>query len=185
MSIKALTDAELLVLGLVAEMPRHGYELEQVIEQRGMREWTQIGFSSIYFVLGNLEKLELVAAKKPTGAKAKKVFHLTKAGRATLVEQSLAALRTVRPSYASVLLGMVHWPVLERDAALGALKERGAAIEAERQRLGDIQTAQQPLPDFVEALFDYALGQLRAEAEWVGQTLDYMTSKPWLDGGTQ
>jgi DNA-binding PadR family transcriptional regulator len=185
MSMKALTDAELLVLGLVAEMPRHGYELEQVIEQRGMREWTQIGFSSIYFVLGNLEKLELVAAKRPTGAKAKKVFNLTEAGRATLVEQSLAALRTVRPSYASVLLGMVHWPVLERDAALGALKERGAAIEAERQRLGDIQTAQQPLPDFVEALFDYALGQLRAEAEWVGQTLDYMTSKPWLDGGTQ
>ena len=47
---KLLTDSELLLLGLVAEMPRHGYELEQVIEQRGMREWTQIGFSSIYFV---------------------------------------------------------------------------------------------------------------------------------------
>ena len=60
-----LTDAQLLVLGLVAEMPRHGYELEQVIEQRGMREWTQIGFSSIYFVLGKLEKLGLVASEKP------------------------------------------------------------------------------------------------------------------------
>jgi DNA-binding PadR family transcriptional regulator len=180
MTWKALTNAELLVLGLVAEMPRHGYELEQVIEQRGMREWTQIGFSSIYFVLGKLEKLELVAAEKPAGAKTKKVFRVTDAGRATLVEQSLAALRTVRPSYAPVLLGMAHWAVLERDAALGALVERGAAVEAELNRLGDIQVAQQPLPDFVEALFDYALGQLGAEAEWVAQTLDYMTSKPWL-----
>jgi DNA-binding PadR family transcriptional regulator len=181
--MKGLTDAELLVLGLVAEMPRHGYELEQVIEQRGMREWTQIGFSSIYFVLGKLEKLELVASEKPVGVKAKKVFRVTDAGRATLAEQSLTALRTVHPSYASVLLGMGHWPVLERDAALGALKERGAAVEAELRRLGDIQVSQQPLPDYVEALFDYALGQLRAEAEWVGQTLDYMTTKPWLDGG--
>ena len=33
MKAKELTDAELLVLGLVAEMPRHGYQLEQVIEQ--------------------------------------------------------------------------------------------------------------------------------------------------------
>ena len=53
---KDLTDNELLVLGLVAEMPRHGYELEQLIDRRGMREWTQIGFSSIYFVLGKLER---------------------------------------------------------------------------------------------------------------------------------
>jgi DNA-binding PadR family transcriptional regulator len=61
--MKHLTDAELLLLGLVAEMPRHGYELDQVIQQRGMREWTEIGFSSIYFVLGKLEKLGLATAK--------------------------------------------------------------------------------------------------------------------------
>jgi DNA-binding PadR family transcriptional regulator len=183
MMARRLTDAELLVLGLVAEMPRHGYELEQVIEQRGMREWTQIGFSSIYFVLGKLERVELVAAEKPAGEKAKKAFRITDAGRATLVEQSLAALRTVRPSYGSVLLGMAHWPALERDAALAALRGRGEAVEAEIKRLGDIQVAQQPLPDFVEALFDYALGQLRAEAAWVAQTLGYMECKPWLEGG--
>ena len=178
---KTLTNSELLVLGLVAEMPRHGYELEQVIEQRGMREWTQIGFSSIYFVLGKLERLDLVASEEPAGEKAKKVFRVTKAGQAALVEQSLAALRTVRPSYGPVLLGMAHWPVLKRDEALGALAERGLAVGAEIERLGTIQVAQQPLPDFVEALFDYALGQLRAEAAWVAQTLDYMTGKPWLE----
>jgi hypothetical protein len=76
---------------------------------------------------------------------------------------------------------MAHWPVLERPAALGALEERSGAVEAEIERLGDIQVAQQPLPDFVEALFDYALGQLRAEAAWVSQTLDYMKAKPWLE----
>ena len=76
-----LTDAELLVLSrLVAEMPRHGYQLEQVIEERGMREWTQIGFSSIYFVLGKLKKMGLVTAKRPAGAKAKKAFAITDMG---------------------------------------------------------------------------------------------------------
>jgi DNA-binding PadR family transcriptional regulator len=181
MEREMLTDAELLVLGLVAEMPRHGYELEQVIEQRAMREWTQIGFSSIYFALGKLEKLELVSAETPAGPKAKKVFRVTPAGRAALAEQSLRALRTVRPNYGSVLLGMALWPALDRDAALVALQQRRAAVDAELERLGEIQVAQQPLPDYTEALFDYALGQLRAEAAWVTRTHAYMATKPWLE----
>nr|MBA3799931.1 PadR family transcriptional regulator [Geodermatophilaceae bacterium] len=44
-----LTPSELTVLGLIVERPRHGYDLEQVIEQRGIRQWTDIGFSSIYY----------------------------------------------------------------------------------------------------------------------------------------
>ena len=166
-------------------MPRHGYELDQVIEQRGMREWTQIGFSSIYFVLGKLEKLGLVTAKKPPRAnastKARKVYSVTPAGRRTLAAQTIAALRNVRPAYSSVLLGMINWPVLKRERALEALQARSRAIEAELARLGAIQVEQQPLPDFVEALFEYSLGQLRAEATWVAHTLAYMTSKPWLE----
>ena len=183
--MKALTDAELLLLGLVAEMPRHGYEIDQVIEQRGMREWTQIGFSSIYFVLGKLRKLGLVTARKPARAnastKARKVYSVTTAGRRTLAVQTTAALRDVQPAYSSVLLGMINWSVLDRQRALEALAARSEAIEAERARLGAIQVDQQPLPDHVEALFEYSLGQLRAEVEWVSRTLAYMTTKPWLE----
>ncbi len=185
--MKALTDAELLLLGLVSEMPRHGYELDQVIEQRGMREWTQIGFSSIYFVLGKLQKLGLVTAQKPAGAnagtKARKVYSATPAGLQALAAQTVAALRDVRPAYSSVLLGMINWPMLPRAQALEALQARSRAIEAEQARLGKIQVEQQPLPDYVEALFEYSLGQLRAEAEWVSRTLAYMAAKPWLETG--
>ncbi|MFZ1681314.1 MAG: PadR family transcriptional regulator, partial [Rhizobiaceae bacterium] len=106
MEPKTLTDAELLLLGLVAEMPRHGYEIERAIEERGMREWTRIGFSSIYFVLGRLEKAGLVAAAAPAGQKARKVFSATPAGYAALVDQSLAALRNPGPANATVLLGL-------------------------------------------------------------------------------
>jgi DNA-binding PadR family transcriptional regulator len=179
------TDAELLLLGLIAEMPRHGYELDQAIEQRNMREWTQIGFSSIYFVLGKLQKLGLVKAKKPAGpnagAKARKVYSVTPAGRRMLTAQTIAALRNVDPTHSSVLLGMINWPVLKRAQALDALQARSEAIEVEVARLGAIQVEQQPLPDFVEALFEYSLGQLRAEATWVANTLAYMTNKPWLE----
>jgi predicted TPR repeat methyltransferase len=98
-----------------------------------------------------------------------------------LAAQTIAALRDVRPAYSSVLLGMINWPALKRERALEALQARSRAIEAELARLGAIQVEQQPLPDYVEALFEYSLGQLRAEAGWVGHTLAYMANKPWLE----
>jgi DNA-binding PadR family transcriptional regulator len=183
--MKPLTDAELLLLGLVAEMPRHGYELDHVIEQRGMREWTQIGFSSIYFVLGRLQKLGLVVARRPArghgGVKARRVFAITALGRRSLAAQTKAALGTVRPTQSSVLVGMINWPALNREEALDALRSRSAAIAVELARLEAIQVEQQPLPDYVEVLFEYSLAQLRAEAEWVSDTLAYMATKPWLE----
>lgn len=178
---RELTDAELLLLGLVAEMPRHGYELEREIERRGMREWTQIGFSSLYFVLGKLEKAGLVRAKKPAGAKARKTFSLTASGRRALVTRTSSALRAYRATYSSLLLGMIHWPVLEREEALDALAARRGAVDAELERLGDVRLERQPMPDYVEAIFDFSVGQLTAEAEWIARTLDYMQTKPWPD----
>lgn len=173
-----LTDSEFLMLGLIAEMPRHGYELEHVIEKRGMREWTQIGFSSIYFVLGKLEAKGLVVAAKPANAKAKKSFSITDEGREALIAETLAAFGTLRTSTSPLIMGMLHWSVLSRKKALAALQKRAGLIEREIARIETIRFEQQPLPDHVDALFDYSLNQLKAEAVWIGTTLDYMKTKP-------
>jgi DNA-binding PadR family transcriptional regulator len=179
MTVKNLTDSEFLVLGLVAEMPRHGYELEQVIKARGMREWTQIGFSSIYYVLGKLEQKGLIKADTPATPKAKKSYEMTTKGRETLVEQTLATLKTVHPTYPSLLLGMIHWPVLTRDQALDALRTRKSALAEELERIESIHFEGQPLPDYVDAIFEFSIGQLKAEADWIDRTLAYMETKPW------
>ena len=176
---KDLTDSELLVLGLVAEMPRHGYELEQVIEQRGMREWTQIGFSSIYFVLGKLEKKKLIKAETPTTATAKKRYKLAKAGKKSLMDQTLVALTTLRPHHSPLLMGMLHWPVLSKAQALTALRSRQQGVGNELKRLKGIHFNQQPLPDHVDAMFDFSIGQLQAELDWIKNTLQYMQNKIW------
>ena len=46
-----ITNSELALLGLLMESPMHGYQIEQIIEDRGMREWTTIDLSSIYYLL--------------------------------------------------------------------------------------------------------------------------------------
>jgi len=174
------SDSELLILGLIAEMPRHGYELEQVIEKRGMREWTQIGFSSIYYVLGKLEKKELILAEIPENLTARKCYELTETGKQVLVEQTLATLTTVQPNYSPLMLGMIHLSTLTRDQVLGALTTRIKALAEEIRRIENIHFDQQPLPDHVDAIFEFSLGQLKFEEEWTERTLAYMETKTWI-----
>ena len=53
-----INEREAAILGLLCENPLYGYTIEKIIEERGMRHWTDIGFSSIYYVLKRLERPE-------------------------------------------------------------------------------------------------------------------------------
>jgi DNA-binding PadR family transcriptional regulator len=180
MEKKKLHENELLILGLLAEMPHHGYELEVIIEERSMREWTQIGFSSIYYVLGKLEKNGLISGEDPANPTAKKRYNLTDLGKEVLIKETLSALTTVQPTYPSLLLGLLHLAILSRDQVLGALQDRRDSLSQEMNRMEGIHFQQQPLPDYVDAVFDYSLSQLKAELDWLTRTLEYMETKTWL-----
>src|SRR5262245_9961383 len=69
-----------LVLDAVADAPRHGYEIMQVIEERS-KDTYRPSPGVIYPTLQLLEKMELLAAADQDG---RKTYRLTDAGRAEL-----------------------------------------------------------------------------------------------------
>jgi DNA-binding PadR family transcriptional regulator len=165
-----MTNAELTILTLIAEQPRHGYQLEQVIAERGMREWTEIGFSSIYYVTKKLEKEGLIEAHTEQAAgkgPARKVYHITEAGMVALRAAMVTALSAPQPRHTSFSLAignLLAVPPAEVATALQTYREALA------NRLAHVQgrwEAQQPMPYFVEALFDYSVTMIRAEMAWV------------------
>lgn len=74
------------LLGLLAQAPRHGYELKQEFEQSfsGMR---QLNIGQIYTTLARLTKDGLVQSRLVEQEKnpSKKIYHLTDAGQTALV----------------------------------------------------------------------------------------------------
>lgn len=54
------SDSDVVLLSLLAEQPRHGYDLDRIIEQRGYRQWTSLASSSVYYVLGRLADRGLI-----------------------------------------------------------------------------------------------------------------------------
>lgn len=168
-----LSSAELAILGLLAQAPRHGYEIERLIEERGLREWIEIGFSSIYFLLDRLAKRGLATAGAGRGT-ARRPFEITGEGRERLATEALRAIAEPVRTYPAVLLGMANWPLIRDGEGADAFEARAAALRTEIERLDAARAAQQPVPPFVNAMFDYALGQLTADLEWTGGTRTQM-----------
>ncbi|MEV2275270.1 PadR family transcriptional regulator [Nocardiopsis sp. NPDC049922] len=165
-----LTPAELTVLGLLVEKPRHGYELDEVIDARGVREWTEIGFSSIYYLLTRLRGRGLITevdASPTARGKARRVYGPTAEGFRACARSAEAAVAELRPVFPPLLVGLANQPVIAPDRLRDALDRRAAALTERIAAVGAARDAQPDAPGFVHALFDYALGQLAAEQRWL------------------
>lgn len=172
-----MTNAELAILSLIAETPRHGYEIEQTIEARGMREWTEIGFSSIYYLLKKLEKKKLVESQLiPTQGRGseRRVYQITAEGRAALKKATLKALSQPKQNYPSILLGIANLPLISQEQSLGALRSYRKELAERLEHVAARAESQRPLPDHVEMLFDYSLMTLEAEKNWVEKVIQKM-----------
>ncbi|MGU3496632.1 PadR family transcriptional regulator [Xanthobacteraceae bacterium A53D] len=123
-------DLKLLALALIAEQPRHGYEIIKVIEEK-TAGWYSPSPGVVYPTLTFLEEAGYVVAE-PDGAK--KRFTITEDGRAYLAENRDLA-----------------------DAILGRLSEIGLKMGKMRRWMGkDGEPAQEPsgLPRLVDAALE-------------------------------
>jgi DNA-binding PadR family transcriptional regulator len=166
-----LSNAELALLSLLAEKPRHAYEIEQVIEARNMRDWTEIGFSSIYRILSKLEDSGWLAGvmQPPEGrGPARKVYTLTPAGEKAWQQAALRNLAKPDRKYSSFLLGLDNLGALPLEEGLGAIR----TYLTDQQTIYDqlkqtVETHPMRSDFYIDIFFDYLLNQLAAEIEWL------------------
>ena len=135
---RSLTNTELALLSLVMEREMHGYEMERLIVERGMRNWTQVGFSSIYFVLRRLERAGLVASRLETApgrGPARRVYAPTDRGRDAYAADLIARLSEPERPYPLFLQGLAGLPSLAAGRGRGVPGTvRGGAGRAARRR---------------------------------------------------
>ena len=168
-----LTNAEFALISLLAERPLHGYAIEQMVEQRGMRHWTEIGFSSIYFLLKKLEARGLVETLEaaPSSRRTPRTYRPTEEGERAHREEARRALAEPDRPFSALPLGLANWPALPPEEAVAALHARRDALDIRLNDLNARRQAQEPLPPFVRAMFDYSTTMIAAERNWLAETI--------------
>jgi DNA-binding PadR family transcriptional regulator len=176
-----MTSAELVILSLIAEQPRHGYEIETVIEERGMRNWTEVGFSSIYYLLKKLEKAGMIEGhmEMPQGkGPARKVYRLTPKGHGAWREATIEALSTPIPYYSPFRIGLSNLPGISNAEALDSIRKYREALSTRAEQVQEHWTEQQSrLPYHADALFDLIMTLLDAELRWVSSFIHQLAQR--------
>ena len=172
-----MTTAELALLSLIVEQPRHGYAIRTVIDERGMREWVDLGMSSIYHVLKRLEQTEMIEGRPGTasGGPSRTVYHPTAAGRTALAVGIRRALSELHRTESEFLLGLANLPALPAAEVGRAFEERRAALHDERERLAAMQSQLAGAPRHVGAMFEYTQALIDAESAWLEAFTKEMT----------
>ena len=168
--MKQLSSIEFVILSLVAERPVHGYQVEQMIENRGMRSWTDIGFSSIYHVLRKLQLTGILTSQSEfSGVRpTRNVFSLTAKGGDLLHKEVLDRLSTPRPHSVDFDLALSCLPILSEAEIISGLNDYVTALSAQ---INEVQQKQQikakQLEAHVKTLFDHSLQAMNSELAWV------------------
>jgi len=176
-----ISDIEAAILGLLYEKSQYGYQIEKTIESWGMRNWTQIGFSSIYYVLKKLEKKELVTSKleKVEGKPSRKVFTITELGKSTMKEKLTELLSWNKKLISPFDLGLAYLNYLEPQEVIDCLENYVKSTEGRIKFLESSVKMQEELkaPYYVVALFSRPLSNLKTETEWVKQFIEKIKKK--------
>jgi DNA-binding PadR family transcriptional regulator len=114
---------DLVILGLLSEKPKHGYEIIQDIKARGFEHWANINVASIYNHLGMLEEegAIIAAVEKVGNMPERKVYTITESGKNHLAEQVVMAMQDRGIIEDTLSLGVAFMYGAEKKAVHKAL----------------------------------------------------------------
>lgn len=171
-----ISDIELAILGLLCEKPQYGYEIEKTIEERNMRNWTKIGFSSIYYVLKKLEKKDLVDSQTEAvkGKPSRKIFQPTEKGRVTAKSNVKRLLSSSERIVQGLDLGIINSPLLTTEEIIECLNNYLVSLRETENYLNEgLSTVRSlGLPSHVVALSTRPLAHTITERQWVEEYIE-------------
>jgi DNA-binding PadR family transcriptional regulator len=169
----AVPKVEVVVLGLLAEDPMHGYDLLERYRGRSMDLWSGVGRASVYQALRRLEAGGYVTGKDQAGDDGpdRRVYRITRPGRDRLRAGLLERLAddAAYEVPAATALGFAHLltadearkGAAQREAAANALLSR---IAADRERAAGMKG---PAASLAARMLDEQEAFARAELAWL------------------
>ena len=162
------SDADIVLLSLLAEQPRHGYDLDRVIEQRGYRQWTSLAFSSVYYLLKRLSERGLLEPDEGFQGR-RTVFRVTEAGRRELRQAAGERVLAPAPPSAGVLPALNAYSRLDDPELVTLLVRRAEALLGRLDELRALRA--QVDEEHALAIFDYEILRQEADLAWTRSLL--------------
>jgi DNA-binding PadR family transcriptional regulator len=157
---------QLVILGLLSEQPRHGYELRQEVERRLYATYINLSGGSLYYNLGQLERAGYV---EKAWVEQKGRYPTRQVYQITPLFDTEAREKVFDPLNTALAFGYLLNEGDLREALTAQLKwaQQKAEWVAEQQAL--CRTQKIPLP--LAKIIEHGLTHMRAEIDWLEKFL--------------
>jgi DNA-binding PadR family transcriptional regulator len=160
-----LTDAELTILGLIAECPCQGDEIHLVVESRGLRDWLPVGSASLRYILSKLERQQMLICEE-------RVYVITEAGRGVLQTAVADLLRRPAALGSGFELGLANLNVLKPYQVYQALEQHQNDLQKQLEAVEKLwANREDEAADERRALYTHSLTVMRSELDWLASFL--------------
>ena len=164
---------EVVVLGLLAETPLHGYDLLERFRSRSMGFWVEVGKASVYQALKRLDREGSISGKAQEGDEGpdRRVYRITRAGRDRLRRGLAERFASLQPyeTDAGLALGFVHLlsPTDARKAADARERSVRDLLEAVSTELARTVSGPGPARAVSTAMLQRQAALAKAELAWL------------------
>lgn len=167
-----------VVLGLLARRPLSGYDIKTIVD-RSTRFFWAASYGQIYPELKRLEEEGLIRGEDASnGARSRRVYELTPAGREALVHWLLEDRTTTVELRDESLLRLFFGDVVPREQALMVLEGRKRGHEDFLEVLREIQSLPGgPDPTFVDLVLRWGIDFNEWGARWCQEQLERLQSE--------
>lgn len=155
---------KMIVLGLIATGRRYGFEIEEFVSRTEMRRWAQIGSSTIYKILRDLEKEGAVESRSNQSGRGpvRNEYELTQQGRHRLSGYILTSLKSDATSRFDRIAGLFFSPLLGKKEARSAIADTEAVLSNVIERLEE-HLRQEQGDVIAEAIIEFYIDIFLAE----------------------
>ena len=171
----------LVLLGLLQDGPKYGYELKQIIEEH-MGDWTSIAFGSIYFALDKLSQeqfIEQVGVEQSGNRPSRSVYQLTPSGRNEFYRLLRESWQTGERQYYDLDICLFFMDHLSREEVRGYLQQRMDNVAHQLQYLVAHEAEQLSIPQIppqARAIFAHTCMHMQAEYDWMKEVINDLES---------
>lgn len=166
-----MTQIEVILLSLLYDKDYYGYEFETVIEQRNMRGWTNIGFSSIYNSLNKLERNDYIVSRyeKEYGSPKRKVYSIKDEAKVTIREEIIRMINEYKSDPSEFDIGMLFSYLITKEELNKALINHKENLIKRKEfllkRYNQHPTAKER--PYIKALFERPIAFIETEISWL------------------
>ena len=120
------------VLGLLAERPRHPYDIAYTIKQRQMHEHIKLSMGTLYHVVEQLQRLGWISPTETAreGRRPERTtYEITADGRRHLLDRVRQLVAEPARDYSAFEAGLAFLHQLNREEAVALLRRRAVALK--------------------------------------------------------